>query len=235
MHRNAQPSPSHPHNLIVRQWGQVRLFMQFIMATQPPAGNCMRIMEAHASKRPLLTWINFAGLHLLHLVPYRDWPGFATWPHYQERGMQTLNTIKTISNMTMFQTTHWVCEDMFRGGYQKALTPSYDPAPCVEWISSRAKLKDVPAVPILRQWCLDATMSAHGSELLYKQEMDLYNSSFANEPRIVLLDAHMMTKNQCWATIVNDGRHYYGLIHKKVEYLLLMIKKFVALKQAHEI
>lgn len=183
----------------------------------------------------VIAWVNFAGLHHLHVLPVYGWPSYIKWAEYYHRGRVSLQKVLKQSDFLIFQTTNWVCDDKYVGSWRDVLFPEYDPMPCV---TNTLKKNDTEAFlqqqiqqhkeRNLTQDCMYSTMTGKNSERLYRQEMSLYNKDFASDPRVYLYDSFNETKFRC--SMTGDGRHYGGLVPQKMENVLLYMKHMIIAK-----
>ncbi len=137
--------------------------------------------------------------------------------HFEENIGISVNLVRSIKALPVFQTVHSVCTKVFNGKYGVANQPDF-PEIIDKYCS---KLSEGDAARKAR--CKGFTLTLEGADFALKLERKSLASAPA--PAMDVVDSHSITTDQCWATSSMDGRHYPPLLPVEIRELSDIVRK----------
>ena len=193
-------------------------------------------------KRWDVVYFGSTSLHMLQLLPLIKWRG---WPAARDLGRElakAVDSIKGVGACPVFMTGHWLCSREFLKRRDESVDGDF---PSADWdllklrrflgdesngwaarkaailrISSKntsyfvkecaAITSDQDEAAACSKLSFDAAGSAHAAAL--------ERQALAKLPNVRVVDAHALTRDQCWAT-QRDGVHYLPLLPSRLSAL----------------
>jgi len=190
-------------------WGHKRLiatgtfdFMKPIVASQMPEILTAATKAYNISRFNVITFGSTA-LHVLQLFPYRDL-GDSFWPkavNFEDDISQMLKTVQMFTSCPIFQTVHYICDNLFDGKWAEAIKDNYS--------GNNSNLQSIcqKRLPESIDVCTSFSFTSKGSTSVAQIERRKIEAA---RPAVGIVDTYAMTYKQCWAT--KDGVHYVKLI-----------------------
>ena len=190
-------------------WGYKRLiatgtfdFMNPLVASQMPGILAAATKAYNISHFDAITFGSTA-LHALQLFPYRDL-GDTFWQkaiHFENDVSNVLRVVKNYTSCPIFQTIHYICDNLFVGKWADAIKDIYS--------GNDSKLRSIcqKRLPQSVEVCMEFSFTSKGSTRVAQLEQHGIKSV---DSAIGIVDTYALTYTQCWAT--SDGVHYVKLI-----------------------
>ena len=193
-------------------------------------------------KRWDVVYFGSTSLHMLQLLPLIKWRG---WPAARDLGRElakAVDAVSTVGACPVFMTGHWLCSREFLKRRDDSVEGDF---PSADWELERLRrflgdesnawaarkaailfmsqkntsyfarecsaiTSDRDEIDACSKLSFDAAGSAHAAAL--------ERQALSKLPGIRVVDAHALTRDQCWAT-QRDGVHYLPLLPSRLSAL----------------
>ena len=169
----------------------------------PEKAACPRVQDLHRANaaspqrpsRPVVAYLNFGAVHLLHLHPPRPWlfapladedfkapsADFNGWLTLEARLLDELTCVARVAALVVVQTPHMICDDAFYGKYRQFLSANHSGAHlqgCAARVAAHTALSKEAALPL----CAEGDFTRRGANLLAQRMRETIAANFRCEP-----------------------------------------------------
>ena len=186
-------------------WGSQRLIatgtfnrLKPILASQMPGILAAATKAYNVSKFDVI-YFGSSALHFLQLLPARDLGDsfYLNAVNFESGISEMLQVVKSFTTCPIFQTMHYVCDDLYFGTWAKAFKENY--------YGDENNLRNIcqKRVPQSVEVCMNFSFTSKGSITVAQIERRGIESA---NTAVGVVDTYALTYKQCWAS--SDGRHY---------------------------
>lgn len=159
------------------------------------------------------------GLHLLHLIPTREWSHYDAWRDAEHLLETFMDACAATTSHVLFVTSHAICETKFNGKYATAVQQfKHNPGDFAKACVKTVVNKHHESVVVARAQCLNATFTTDGVAKMNQRILHAYHAYLTRHSNLTgdVVDAFQMTMDACTYTEPGDGRHYHPLEYNEL-------------------